>query len=265
MAKTGRTRFLREFPASLHEGHGAIFVGAGVSMAAGYPSWSSLLRDIGEELGVRSSDVHDLAALAQWHIIESGGATGVRNVIKAEIAKVLPIPEALQIVARLPVRHIWTTNYDRLIERAYEEIGRPLDTVSGSKDLALKARSGAARLYKMHGSIDRLDDIVISTDDYELYRSRRGEFLPLLQAHLSSMSLLFIGLSLTDPNIRHVLSLIRESFIDAPPEHFAIVRPPKREDYQSEEEFNARAAQHRLWSKDLKRYGLVAVEIDVYD
>ena len=31
-----------------------------------------------------------------------------------------------------------------------------------------------------------MDDIVISTDDYELYRSKRGAFLPLLQAHLSS-------------------------------------------------------------------------------
>ena len=265
MAMTGRTRFLREFPTALHEGHGAVFVGAGVSMAAGYPSWSSLLREIGEELGIRSSDIHDLAALAQWHILESGGATGVRNVIKAEIGKPLPIPETLKILARLPARHIWTTNYDRLIERAYKEIDRPLDVVSGDKDLALRATAGAARLYKMHGSIDRLDDIVISTEDYELYRSRRGAFLPLLQAHLSSMSLLFVGLSLTDPNIRHVLSLIKESFRDAPPEHFAIVRPPKREDCQSEEEFAARAAQHRLWTKDLKRYGLVAVEIDDYD
>lgn len=265
MAKSGRTRFLREFPTSLHEGHGAIFVGAGVSMAAGYPSWSSLLKEIGEELGVRSSDIHDLAALAQWHILESGGATGVRNVIKTEIGKARPIPEALQIVARLPARYIWTTNYDRLIERAYENIDRPIDVVSGANDLALKSTAGATRLYKMHGSIDRLDDIVISTEDYELYRSRRGAFLPLLQAHLSSKSLLFIGLSLTDPNIRHVLSLIKESFMDAPPEHFAILRPPKRDDYQSEDEFSARAAQHRLWSKDLKRYGLVAVEIDDYD
>lgn len=265
MAKAGKTRFLREYPTALHEGVAAVFVGAGVSMAAGYPSWAALLKEIGEELGVSSSDVHDLAALAQWHIRESGGATGVRNVIKREIGKDLPVPEALKIVSRLPVRHIWTTNYDRLVERAFSSISRPIDTVSSARDLVLKATPGAARLYKMHGSIDRLDDIVISTDDYELYRSKRGAFLPLLQAHLSSMSLLFVGLSLTDPNIRHVLSLIRESFTDAPPEHFAIVRPPKKEDFRSDDEFRARAAHHALWAKDLSRYGLLAVEIDDYD
>ncbi|MFG1352352.1 SIR2 family protein [Xanthobacter autotrophicus] len=265
MPIAGKTRFLKEFPAALHEGNASVFIGAGVSMAAGYPSWSDLLVDIGDELGIRSKDIHDLAALAQWHIRESGGATGVRNVIKREIGKDRTVPETVEILARLPMRHLWTTNYDRLTERAFGAIGRPIDVISVAKDLSLKTTPGAARLYKMHGSVDRLDDIVISTDDYELYRTRRGAFTILLQAHLSSMSMLFVGLSLTDPNIRHVLSLIRESFTDAPPEHFAIVRPPKRDHFGSEEEFEARAAQHRLWAKDLGRYGLVAVEIDDYD
>ena len=265
MTEGSMNRFIKEYPDALNDGVGAIFIGAGVSMGAGYPSWSTLLKEIGEELGVTSRDVQDLAALAQWSIQESGGATRVRNVIKEHIGKDLPVPETLEIIARLPVRHIWTTNYDRLIERAFGGISRPIDPVSGARDLALRATPGATRLYKMHGSIDRLDDVVISTDDYELFRSKRGGYLPLLQAHLSSMSMLFVGLSFTDPNIRHVLSLIRESFTDAPPEHFAIVRPPKEDDFSSTEEFQARATQHKLWARDLRRYGLIAVEIDDYD
>lgn len=265
MAKTAKARFIEEFPDALANEAGAVFIGAGVSMGAGYPSWVELLKDIGEELGVGSSDVNDLAALAQWSIQENGGATRVRNVLKEQIGQNYDVPEALQIMARLPVRHIWTTNYDRLVERAFEAIDRPIDPIAGPKDLALRATPGATRLYKMHGSIDRLDDVVISTDDYELYRSTRGAYLPLLQAHLTSMSMLFVGLSFTDPNVRHVLSLIRESFTDAPPEHFAIVKPPRKGDFKTEEEFKARLAQHRLWAKDLRRYGLVAVEIDDYD
>jgi hypothetical protein len=241
-----------------------VFIGAGVSMGAGYPSWAKLLAEVGEELGVEAGDLHDLAALAQWSIQESGSATRVRNVIKAQIGVDHPIPEALEIIARLPVKNIWTTNYDRLIERAFTAINRPIDPVSGQADLALRATPGATRLFKMHGSIERLDDVVISTDDYELYRKNRGAFLPLLQAHLTSMSMLFLGISFADPNVRHVLSLIRESFTTAPPEHFAIVRPPQRVDYTSDAEFEARNTQHKLWSKDLKRYGLVVVEINDY-
>ncbi len=164
----------------------------------------------------------------------------------------------------MPLRHVWTTNYDRLIERAYAAIRRPCDVVSAAADLALRATPGAARIYKMHGSVDRLDDVVISTDDYELFRHKRGAFLPLLQAHLTSFSMLFVGLSFSDPNLRHVLSLIRESFTDAPPSHFAIVRAPHRADYKSDQEFKARLKQHELWARDLRRYGLYAVEIDDY-
>ena len=265
MAKAGRDRFFEEYPAALADDAGGIFVGAGVSVGAGYPSWVELLHEIGEELGVNSGDVHDLAALAQWSVQSSGSKTRIRKVIRDNIKPDHDIPESLRIIARLPVRHIWTTNYDRLIERSFDEIRRPIDVISAPGDLSIRARPGASRLYKMHGSIDRLDDLVISTDDYELYRSKRGAFLPLLQAHLTGMSILFVGLSFTDPNIRHVLSLIRESFTEAPPEHFAIVKPPQRKDFRSDEEYQARHTQHSLWARDLRRYGLIAVEIDDYN
>lgn len=265
MATTARDRFLTEFPAALDDDAGALFVGAGVSQAAGYPSWNGLLHDIGEELGVSSNDVQDLAALAQWSIESSGNRSRIQRVIRDEIAPDHPIPESLKIIARLPTRHIWTTNYDRLVERAFAEIRRPLDVISAAADLASRPRPGAARLYKMHGSVDRLNDLVISTDDYELFRTRRGAFLPLLQAQLTSMSMLFVGLSFADPNVRHVLALIRESFTDSPPEHFALLRPPHREEFSSDAEYEARAAQHQLWARDLRRYGLYAVEIETFD
>jgi hypothetical protein len=81
-----RELFLRDFPVSLIEETGTIFVGAGVSISAGYPSWKRLLREIGEELGVDSDDIADLAALAQWHIRRSAGATKIRQVIRNELA-----------------------------------------------------------------------------------------------------------------------------------------------------------------------------------
>lgn len=265
MSSGDRSYFLNRFSSALHEGVGAVFVGAGVSKAANYPTWAELLAEIGDELGVASNDTQDLAALAQWHITKTGSANRVLDVIKREIGKDLPVPPSVEVLARLPVRHIWTTNYDRLVERAFDAIRRPIDVVSGAGDLPARPKPGAARLYKMHGSIDRLDDIVISTEHYELYRSKRGAFLPLLQAHMTSKSVLFIGLSLTDPNIRHVLSLVRESFADLKPEHFAIVKAPDRKDGDSDEAFKARKAQHAYWAKDLDRYGLRTIEVDTYD
>jgi hypothetical protein len=79
-------RFLKDYPEALIGEFGAVFVGAGVSMGAGYPSRASLLTEVGEELGVQSGELHDLAALAQWSIQENGSATQVRNVIKERLA-----------------------------------------------------------------------------------------------------------------------------------------------------------------------------------
>jgi hypothetical protein len=262
---SAKDRFLKEFPRAATDDAAAVFIGAGVSIGAGYPSWKELLHDIGQELGVRSGDVHDLAALAQWSIRKAAGKTRILALIREQLGTEKAIPATLDVIARLPVRNIWTTNYDHLIERAFNLIGRPLDVISSDKDLAIRTRPGAARLFKMHGTVDRLDDIVISTDDYELFRKNRGAFLPLLQSHMTTFSMLFVGLSLTDPNVRHVLSLIRESFSTNPPEHFAIVRPPHRNEYEAEDEFAARLVQHDLWAEDLLRYGLQVVEIDSYD
>lgn len=262
---SSRERFLSEFSKAVADDASAIFVGAGVSMGAGYPSWKDLLKDIGDELGVRSDDVYDLTALAQWSIRKSAGKTQVLKVIRDEIAPERPIPEVLDIIARLPCRNLWTTNYDRLIERSFAGIGRPIDPVSCARDLSIRSRAGATRLFKMHGTVENLNDIVISTDDYELYRVNRGSFLTVLQAHMTSFSMLFVGLSFSDPNVRHVLAMIRESFSASPPEHFAIVRPPQRASYSSDDHFNAHLTQHKLWSEDLLRYGLRVVEVDSYD
>lgn len=258
-------KFIKEYGESIRNGDAALFVGAGVSISAGYPSWIGLLKEIGDELGVASKDVHDLAALAQWSLNAHKGDRRIKDVINREIAPVKDTPVDAAIIARLPVRHLWTTNYDEVIERAYRGIGRPIQAISDPRDLGRKPIEGASRLYKMHGSITNLNDIVISTEDYELFDSKRGAFLPLLQSQLTTSSMLFVGVSFVDPNIRHILSLIRSRFQGGGREHFAIIRPPQREDFKTNEEHQARLRQHELWADDLQRYGLQVVEIEDFD
>ena len=232
-------------------------------MGAGYPSWDGLLHEIADEMGLGQANVLDLAALAQWHIT-ARGKHRVKSVVREKIAVNKPIPAALNSIAHLPFQEIWTTNYDRLIERAFEEVRRPITPISSPKDLSLKVPSGSARLYKMHGSIENLDDIVLSTEDYELFKRDRGPYYPLLQASLTSKSVLFVGLSFSDPNLKHVFGSIKESFHDTPPEHYAILRRPSAREGEKADQFKARQAQHNFWVKDLQRYGLLSIEVDDY-
>lgn len=256
-----RERFLRDYTAALENHSASVFVGAGMSVAAGYPSWREMLREIARDLSIDVDDLSDLAALAQWRISQDDGKTNVLNAIKSQLAASKPVTAALQSLARLPIRDYWTTNYDTLIEDALKETGRPVDVRASEGSLALRPGPGAALVYKMHGSITAPNDIVIATDDYELFRRNRGSFLPLLQGQLTTSTFLFVGMSLTDPNVRHVLSLIRERFPDQPPQHYAIVRPPQRSDYSSKDIFEARHREHGYWANDLRRYGLQVIEV----
>ena len=88
---------LKGFADAVDDGSASIFIGAGLSKSAGYPTWSELLSDIATELKLPIAKVHDLAALAQWSVTEEGSSSKVRSVIKRETGKNLPVPEALKI------------------------------------------------------------------------------------------------------------------------------------------------------------------------
>lgn len=68
-----RRTFLKEYTRALREGDSALFVGAGISQAAGYVDWKQLLKEIAEELDLDIDRETDLVALAQFHVNRRGG------------------------------------------------------------------------------------------------------------------------------------------------------------------------------------------------
>src|ERR1700682_466119 len=199
-AMVDRVRFVDKWSDKLASGTASVFVGAGTSMSAGYPSWKKLLSSIAQELGLDVEQEYDLAAVAQFYINRERG----RGRLTHRIAKQLParpVPSVLRLAARLPLRRVWTTNWDELIENALRAVRRERDVKERTGDLSYDRPDSDVTVYKMHGSVRHLDDIVLATDDFELYRVTRAPFLQVLAGHLISTSFLFIGVSFTDPNL----------------------------------------------------------------
>lgn len=261
-----RVQFVQEYVQWLEQGTGAVFVGAGLSRQAGYPDWHGLLKEIAHELQIDLDQEHDLAGVAQWYINKSGKQrTRIAQVIKDSFPDKSEVPQSQRILARLPVRNLWTTNYDRLIERAWELQRRSLDVKSIASDLSISSPWTDTTLYKMHGSVDHPAEVVIATDDYELYRKKRAGFLQVLHGHLIALHCLFLGFSFADPNIGHLLAIIRESMGEHATQHYAIIRKPQKGDGKDAEKHWAYAvARHSHWVDDLQRYGINCVEIDDY-
>jgi len=258
---------IEKWAKSVELGSAAVFIGAGLSQRAGYPSWRQLLRDVAGELGLDIDEEHDLSAVAQYSV---NRAVGKRNQLAQLLLSEFPptqrAPEPFNILARLPIRHIWTTNYDTLVEAAWKNAKRLLDVKSLNGDIGRENPWAHAILYKMHGSIDHPDNVVIAKDDYELYRAIRPAFYQVLAGHIASKQFLFLGFGFSDPNIAHLFAGLREALRDSGPEHFAIVRRPQLgSGKRAKKKFETDKIRHDLWVEDLQRYGISCIEIDEFE
>lgn len=262
-----KKKFISEYARWIEQGTAALFVGAGLSRSAGYPDWYQLLQDIAEELKIDLDQEHDLAGVAQWYINKNGKQkTRIAQVIKDSLPEKEEVPAPHRIMARLPIKHIWTTNYDKLIERAWTLQRRALDVKAIRSDLSVNNAWSDTTLYKMHGTVDHPAELVIATDDYELYRQSRAGFLQMLNGHLIGLHFLFLGFSFTDPNISRLFALIRESMGDNQTQHYAIVRKPKKgKGAKAAAQFAYAQSRHLHWVDDMQRYGINCVEVDEYD
>ncbi|MFV0915252.1 Thoeris anti-phage system NAD(+) hydrolase ThsA, partial [Enterococcus faecium] len=129
--------FIKDFTKEVMEENAAIFAGAGLSMSVGYVSWAKLLEPIAQEIGLDVNKENDLVSLAQYYCNENQGNRGrINQIILDEFSRKVDLTENHKILARLPIHTYWTTNYDRLIEKALEEENKIADVKYTVKQLA---------------------------------------------------------------------------------------------------------------------------------
>ncbi|MDC3953453.1 SIR2 family protein [Polyangium jinanense] len=252
----GLTDFLRDYVDALERGSAALFVGAGLSMAAGLPGWGKLLDGMAREIGLDVGKEHDLVLLAQFYVNRQAGSRSyLESLVRRTFDREVGIPDNHRILARLPIGHVWTTNYDEILEGAWRQAGKSFDVKSRSVDLTTSDPEADAVLFKMHGTASQPSEIVLTKDDYELYPRARPGFLELLGTDLTTRTFLFLGLSFTDPNLGHVLSVLRRSFEDGARRHYAILKRPS-------DPYDAQRFDHHVM--DLNRYGIRALVVNDY-
>lgn len=257
--------FIKIFVKDLDDGVAAIFAGAGLSRTCGYVNWSELLRDIADDLGLSVDKEHDLISLAQYHVNEKGGAADLSRKILEEFSEQAEPSEAHDILARLPIRTYWTTNYDSLLEDSLKQNSRVADVKRFVKDLNTTRPKRDAVVYKMHGDVISSTDAILYKSQYEKYYKTHEAFVTALSGDLISKTFLFIGFSFTDPNLDYVLSRLH-----VPPEsrrnHYCFLRK-EPSDLQPNEDTAAmhyRQRKQELHVADLKRFGIQALLVENY-
>lgn len=198
---------MEQLISSFKQGNVILFVGAGVSMNLGLPSWGALIDQIAKELDY-DPDIYrtlgDNYALAEYYRIKNGSIGPLRSWmdvnwhashIKVESSKVH------ELIAKADFPLIYTTNYDQWLERAFDYYNKPFTKIASVADLT-KIRANRPQIVKFHGDFDDDKSIVLDETSY----FKRLEFeTPLdikLRSDVLGKSVLFIGYGLADINLR---------------------------------------------------------------
>ncbi|MCP4896778.1 MAG: HAD-IA family hydrolase [bacterium] len=207
-------RFPNELVRAFADHDGVLFVGAGLSKAAGLPQWSELISELEGDLS-GSPEVTSFLDIAQYYEVEFGRMRLV-STLRQHLDTVDTKPtKAHQVLVKLPTHTILTTNFDNLLERALKEEGVPYTPVIGRFDAAFWTTK-RTQLVKLHGDLNHPDSIVLTAQDYERFSLDRPTFVNLLANALQTRTVLFLGYSATDHNFRQVLTKVRDEV-----EHFA--------------------------------------------
>jgi hypothetical protein len=257
--------FVNKFLVELREENAAVFVGAGLSKSAGFVDWIELLTPIAAQLGLDARRETDLVSVAQYHVNANASNRHELNQLLIDQFSDLGGPsENHKLLARLPIRVYWTTNYDRLIEKALEAGGKRVDAKYTNNQLATTKRGRDAVVYKMHGDIEDPDQATLTRDDYERYHITHAPFITALAGDLVERTFLFLGFGFTDPNLEYVLGRIRARFEQNQRQHFCITKHRTRMPGESAEDFEYAKNKQLLITRDLLRFNIKTIFVDRY-
>jgi NAD-dependent SIR2 family protein deacetylase len=236
----------------------ALFLGAGVSVDAGIPKWSDLINSLLSEMilhiadrdhdALLSSHLNEIIKLAyenkeespitQMRYIRSAfSSTEYQKIVHDTLYKNRPKPftDLLDAIAALctpkrnhiGVQGVVTYNFDDLLERRLRKLNVLINTISSEEDLT---DPDQLSIFHVHGYLPQGNDeydkdleLIFSEEDYHrVYRDAYCWSNIVQLNYLREHTCLFIGCSLSDPNLRRLLDVATRN--NEKPRHFAFLR-----------------------------------------
>lgn len=220
------------------------FVGSGLSRRYfGAPGWLELLNSIAARVGMSEADYNYLVQKNEGGAIPVGQA--IQEIVfewawkkgkgqfpkayfepgihrsaymkflacdeivsrmpkKAQLSKLLASDELLLLKSTNP-HAIITTNYDALLEQIFEGY----EPIIGEKVIRYNLNM-VGEIFKIHGTVDCPQTIVLTNDDYVNYREKKKYISAKLLTYLAEHPVFVFGYGFGDPNVTEIIEDVGE-------------------------------------------------------
>ncbi len=160
----------------------------------------------------------DLLQVAEYLYLKSDRHIGpIRHLLERGLAAdVDPTVSGSHVeLVNLGAPQIYTTNYDDILERTYKQLGVPASSVVLPKDVAL-ADTTKTQIVKYHGDLKHEDSLVLTESSYYRRLDFESPMDLKFRSDLLGRSVLFMGYSFRDINIRVIWFKLLEMMKDVP-------------------------------------------------
>ncbi len=210
------TKYIKNIISANNDNSLAIFVGAGISKSSEtksfkLPSWNDLIVDLKKELN--DTQESDYLKVAQLYYLAFGEYTYFKKLKEYFPDFILP-SDVHKLIFEINPHIILTTNWDNILERTIEENAYIFDTICSDSDLVKSSLQN--KLVKMHGDFKN-HNIVFKEDDYVSYQFNFPLIENYVKSILSTHTILFIGYSYNDINLKQILNWIKNHSDVRPP------------------------------------------------
>lgn len=184
------------------------FIGAGLSKNLGLPNWEGLIRILADDLQLAPRDFDlkgDFLQIAEYYLLVKGNIDAFKKMMHKFLhppdQSILDSP-IYNTLVDLDFPFIYTTNFDDIIERAYQLKGVPYHAITDMEDL-LNTDKDVNQVIKIHGTYNNDSNIVL-TESHFFNRLEFENAIDIKFKHdLFGHTALFLGYSFRDINIRY--------------------------------------------------------------
>ena len=206
---------------AIENGNCILFLGAGIgantklSDGKKSPDGKTLAEDIAKKFSIDISGNPELPKVAGVAELRNS-RTDLILFLKERFSDIEP-DESLLWLFKQRWAAIYTTNYDAVIQRAYEIIPNPPQkpkTITLDPEIVDYDPRFEIPIYHIHGALFGYQDpkIVITEDDYTKFREKRRMLFQLMKIKFLTSPVLYIGYSNQDSNWKTLISEMSQDF-----------------------------------------------------